>query len=58
MVNLQQTPGPSWRCTITFLVLAAAAFGGVLAVGLLAVVRVRGRRQEDLQMKQHVQRLA
>jgi hypothetical protein len=44
--------------SIAFLVLAAAALGGVLVVGLVAVVRVRSGRREDLQMKQHVQRLA
>lgn len=41
-----------------FLVFAAIVLGGVLVVGLAALVRVRSGRREKLQMKQHVQRLA
>jgi len=44
--------------SVAFLVFAAVVLGGVLAVGVGALVRVRSGRREDLQMKQHVQRLA
>jgi len=44
--------------SVAILVFAAVVLGGALVVGLAALVRVRSARREDLQMKQHVGRLA
>jgi hypothetical protein len=44
--------------SVALLVFATLFLGGVLVVGLAALVRVRSGRREDLRMKQHVQRLA
>jgi hypothetical protein len=43
--------------SVALVVFAAVVLGGVLVVGLAALVRVRSGRREDLQMKQHMQGL-
>jgi hypothetical protein len=42
---------------VPFLVTPAAVVGGVLCIGLTAVLQARRRRRERLQMKRHVQRI-
>jgi hypothetical protein len=44
--------------SVALLVFVAVVCGGVLAVGVAALVSVRSGRREKLQMKRHVQRLA
>ncbi len=40
---------------VRFLLTPAAVVGGVLCIGLTAVLQARSRRRERLQMKRHIQ---